>query len=763
MNFRAACENSPLHRVSGAGHLGYNGDQSGVRHAAGIPAVSSLPQSGDWELIAFGEFEFSPSRLELRREGEPVRLQQQPLKVLAALLRRPGELVTREELRAEVWEPGIHLDFDDALNHAVKYLRDALGDKAGKPRFVETVPRRGYRFVAPVQLIEARPLVPAVVSPNEQPALALPLPQTVQPVRLPMHWVAIAGLVLLAVGLSMWKSSTARSAPRVLSAVQLTHFGLAHAVVSDGTHLYVDQTKAGIHSIVVFPADGSGPPTPLVTPFSDVHLLDLSPDRKRLLVAVAQAPSTRYELWELPLSGARPRKIGDIDTASAKWSPDGRKIAFAGAFGGPSGLYIADADGSNARFLTANATYVESWSPDGASIRFSRMNVSGGLSMWEIGVNGEGMRLALPADTIRYARWGEGQCCGRWTPDGKYFLYEEATERSTRIMAVPDHALLGPSDKPAAIYSASFQGSGIGSSIAIGPRNQLLMIGWNEKRELARYDAQIGKFVPVLTDIEAREIAYSRDRRELAYTALPGLALWKVDFSSRSRRQLTFGPGQTFGPTWSPDGKKIAVHVLFPGKPGKVEIVPADGGTPQVLFANENTQEDSQNWSPDGQALLVGRDWLDEHGTARSSSYWIVDLSSGKTTKVPGSDNIGSVSWSPNGRYLAAQSEDFRKLMLFDFQTARWKTVATGALIWRPLWSQDSRSLLYQDARDGEQQPIYRLTIASGKVEKVTSRSAILEPNLSSYSLVGITADNMPIVTLLRRNSDVYALDVKLP
>src|SRR4051812_47866299 len=100
--------------------------------------------------FAFGEFEFSISTQDLRRNGESVRLQMQPGKVLNTLLLRAGEVVTREELRKEVWSEGIHVDFDDALNHSIRYLRDALGDNAAMPHYIETIPKRGYRFIAAV-------------------------------------------------------------------------------------------------------------------------------------------------------------------------------------------------------------------------------------------------------------------------------------------------------------------------------------------------------------------------------------------------------------------------------------------------------------------------------------------------------------------------------------------------------------------------------------------------------------------------------------
>jgi DNA-binding winged helix-turn-helix (wHTH) protein/TolB-like protein len=101
--------------------------------------------------VSFGPFEFDPDNASLMRAGMAVRLQPQPARVLALLVRRAGQVVTREELRQEVWGDGTTVDFERGLNFCVAQVRAALGDDADSPRFVETIPRRGYRFIAPVQ------------------------------------------------------------------------------------------------------------------------------------------------------------------------------------------------------------------------------------------------------------------------------------------------------------------------------------------------------------------------------------------------------------------------------------------------------------------------------------------------------------------------------------------------------------------------------------------------------------------------------------
>lgn len=102
-------------------------------------------------ILRFGAFEMNVRAGELYRQGTRVRLQEQPFQLLAVLLQRPGDLVTREELRSRIWPIDMFVDFDNSLNTATAKLRKALGDSAENPRFIETLPRRGYRFIAPVR------------------------------------------------------------------------------------------------------------------------------------------------------------------------------------------------------------------------------------------------------------------------------------------------------------------------------------------------------------------------------------------------------------------------------------------------------------------------------------------------------------------------------------------------------------------------------------------------------------------------------------
>src|SRR5215469_6722004 len=111
------------------------------------PSVSSVSTPS---VIRFGVFELDPRAAELRKHGRKIRLQEQPFQILLELLEHPGQVVLREEIRNKLWPNGTVVEFDHSINAAVKRLRDSLQDSAEKPRYIETLARRGYRFIAPV-------------------------------------------------------------------------------------------------------------------------------------------------------------------------------------------------------------------------------------------------------------------------------------------------------------------------------------------------------------------------------------------------------------------------------------------------------------------------------------------------------------------------------------------------------------------------------------------------------------------------------------
>jgi DNA-binding winged helix-turn-helix (wHTH) protein len=153
-------------------------------------------------LLRFAQFTLDRATGELYRDGTRVRPQEQPSQVLAALLDRPGEIVTRDDLRERLWKSDTFVDFEHSLNTAVKKLRQALDDSAQAPTFIETLPRRGYRFIAQVEPLTSSPVwAPAAPADDSVP----PIPPTdTRRVNKPAVWAAAFGMLVLVAGLA-WR------------------------------------------------------------------------------------------------------------------------------------------------------------------------------------------------------------------------------------------------------------------------------------------------------------------------------------------------------------------------------------------------------------------------------------------------------------------------------------------------------------------------------------------------------------------------------
>lgn len=189
-----------------------------MRSGAGTPPMDEQASgSGHGRGWRFGTFEFDSETAELRKGGRDVSLRPQPLRVLGALLARPGEVVSREELKHALWSDDTFVDFDQGLNHAVRELRAALGDAADSPRFIQTLQRRGYRFIGPVEPIPAAGATPGAVARSTSSGtspidLGAPAPMASTPPRVRV-WAAIAAVGILAAASALYLGLQSGDAP----------------------------------------------------------------------------------------------------------------------------------------------------------------------------------------------------------------------------------------------------------------------------------------------------------------------------------------------------------------------------------------------------------------------------------------------------------------------------------------------------------------------------------------------------------------------
>ena len=560
---------------------------------------------------------------------------------------------------------------------------------------------------------------------------------------------AVAGALLVAL-------STPRP-PRVIHAVQLTHFGLADGVVvTDGKKIYFDQRRAGRAGIVQTPVAG-GDLVEMPIPFRNAELRDISPDKSELLVNGWDGSDGPRAMWRLSLRGGAPRRVVDLSSGAARWFPDGTKIAFS-----HDGLRVINSDGSGLHKVARSAG-IDGWSPDGNLIRFTQVNGAlGGRSIWEMRPDGTQLRPFLPELQDPGARWGEGQGPGVWTPDGRYFLFREGSEHKITLWAMREltRFWLLRRPHPTQIYAASFDIFPWAPPAVSSDGKRLFVLGENESREMVRYDPALRRFVPVLAGVAADSRGYSPDGKWIAYTAVPEACIWRARPDGSERRQLTFPPVQGFGGTWLPDSRRLAIRILRPGgKPGKIALIPVDGGKPEVLFENEPTAEDYATFAPDGHTMGFARNWLDGRGNTTASAACLLDFRTGKVSKLP--DDIYPPFWSPDARYMATRA-DSGEVVRFDPLSRRWRPLVKGVRVDRLVWSKDSKFIYYQD-RSTSEGALYRVAVPGGKVEPVDAWKQLLRSDLIRNDFAGLTPDGQPSANVLHRFTDVYALDLDLP
>lgn len=395
-------------------------------------------------LFRFDVFEVDVSTGELRKSGTKIKVQEQPLKVLAMLLARPGELVTREQLREGLWSDDTFVDVDRGLNTAVNRLRAALNDSAETPRFVETVGSRGYRFIAPVtsngsgkteaaepQATSGRvcewPSVSqrALASESTQPrAPTVPRKSYLRAAVVVMALIAAGAITYY--GVQRWRSRTNLNLES-LRFTKLTNSGKAEDVVisPDGSYvIYSQRDHGGVGLWLHHVATGS---ETQVLPSEDIDFrgLTFSPDGNSVyFVRTRKEIGSFKDLYAMPVLGGHARLLTrDIDSPLS-FSPDGRQFAFIEGFPDGNRIRIANADGSGDRVLATFAGTLSSfqpgpaWSPDGRTIIVSLM-LSGDRT-------GFVLESISPLDgSVREVFWHAG-VIGRplWLPDSKTVLVE---------------------------------------------------------------------------------------------------------------------------------------------------------------------------------------------------------------------------------------------------------------------------------------------------------------------------------------------------
>jgi len=707
-------------------------------------------------ILRFGPFEVDVRTGELRKHGLKIRLQEQPFEILIMLLERPGALITREEVRQKLWPADTFVDFDHGLNNAVNRLREALGDSAETPRFIETLPRKGYRFLASVNREANTESVISVgalgkeleVNPPSWPATATPAGSSVPRKRM-LRW----GTLLVAVGtpaifLMFWLRPA--NLPRVIGSTQITSDGrLKTDLVTDGSRLYFSEVAAG-HPILSQVSATGGETAQIAVPFTTFRLGDFSPSRGELLLSGSLGGSDlETPLWTLRLPAGTPRRVGDIVTNGAAWSHNSEKITYTHGHD----IYVSKSDGSQPRKLASVGNYPlwARWSPKEDVVRFTEYDFeTNSTSLWEVASDGSRLHPLLPGTNAKE------DCCGNWTRGGEYYLFHS----EGNIWALREQAefLRKPTKNPVQLTFGPLQ---LTYPVPSTDGKKVFVIGQQRRAEVVRYDSKAKEFVPYIAGVSAGQLDFSRDGKWVAYVAYPEATLWRCKVDGSGRQQLTYSPLRAALPHWSPDGERIAFMASEPGRHWRIFLISVTDGSVQDLLPTQNNNIGDPNWSPDGNSLAFG-----SLATGASSQMTIrlLNLRNKQISTVPGSEGMFSPRWSPNGRFLAALPADSQKLMLFDFTAQKWFALVNRAIGY-PSWSKDSKYIFFDDTSFNIDPAIYRLNISDRSLQRVVSLKDIRQyvADWPFGAWTGLTPDDSPLLQRDISTQEIYALDLQLP
>ena len=535
--------------------------------------------------------------------------------------------------------------------------------------------------------------------------------------------------------------------PKVSNYVQLTHDGGPKALVgTDGSRLYLGFSEPNPYNIGIMQISVAGG-EPVRVPASSKAILPLSvsQDGAELLVKDNQGTEFRGELWRLPILGGSPRPLGGLVGQDAAFSPDGKMLVYADR----NELFLAKSDGTESRKLVSITGpvyfYYPAWPLAGNKLRFTVVDPkTNGQSLWEVSAQGTNLRPLFPG-------WHNppDECCGKWTADGKYFVFQSQGQIWT--LSEQGAFLRQATGKPIQLTSSPLS---LFTPTPSKDGKKLFVVGATYRGELERGESKSGQFTPFLSGISGEDVAFSQDGQWVAYVSYPEGILWRSKPDGSEKAQLSSPPPFAAAPRWSPDGKQIVFAQNSPGKPRRVYLVSADGGSTQQLLPEDPEPLWDPDWSPDGGKILVGGRPAD-----KNSALQVLDLNTHKVSTLPGSRGLFGGRWSPDGRYIVALPWDSLSVMLFDFQTQKWSQLVQVRAAFLE-WSRDGQYVYF--LRWLDHPAALRVRISDRKVEQLFDLSKItLTGNIGPW--LGLGPDDSPLLLKDTGTQDIYSLDWEEP
>jgi Tol biopolymer transport system component/DNA-binding winged helix-turn-helix (wHTH) protein len=702
--------------------------------------------------LRFGSFDLDLQTGELRKAGVLVSLQEQSLRVLLALLERPGELVSREQLHQRVWPDGTFVDFDHGLNAVINRLRDTLGDSADTPRLIETLPRRGYRFIGSIDRLDrggaSERSAPVSVAPRvydfgrfrldaaERLLLRDSHPVTLTPkafdllvylVERPGRLVGKSTLMS-----ELWPDTIVEEA------------NLAFQI--SALRKVLDEDRDSESIIQTVPTRGYrfvGDVTRAIPPLKEEATdTKASVERTRryngvvwpavaLTLAISLALGLYLYRWFRPVPPGAMRTIPLTtlpgNERDPSFSPDGDRIAFAwtGEKGDNEDIYVKVVGTERPFQLTTNpaAEQYPAWSPDGRRIAFFRASAVGSELVVIPALGGAERTILSRSSSLKDCN------CMSWSPDGqllaiadreadktvcKIFLLSLETLQKRQLTSPPeghygsgDYApVFSPDGRTVAFNRQTSEGAGIHVVPAGG-----------------------GDVTRVTTEEYGlrHRLAWVPSGRELLFSSSGGdpeigSSLWRVPASGGTPERLGIGGGDASNPTVSMRGNRLAYErQLHDANTWKIALPQSTRPTPAPSRLNPSSRSDfSPHVSPDGAriAFLSDRSGTDE--------IWLSDTDGSNLVQLTSSAGllIGSPRWSPDGRQLAFEGRVKGRAGIFVINAEGGlprEVTPDPSVAVLASWSSDGRWIYFGSNRTGRAE-VWKVPAKGGQAVQVTKR-----------------------------------------
>lgn len=677
----------------------------------------------------FGPFEVNAATGELRRSGLPVRLARQPFLILLALLAQPGTLITREQLRAELWAGTTFIDFDQGLNAAVNRLRRALGDSAENPRYIETDPGHGYRFVGTLKTNSGDHQIAA---PAAAPATATNAETPVRPARFRWGWV-VGGVALCAASLVVgWRFHQAPPSSAPWKLAQLTSdVGVSDspAISPDGKFVAYssDRLQPGARDLFVKQISG-GEPIRLTFDGAGNTTPDFSPDGSRIIFRSARDGGGIYEI---PALGGEQRLLvrGGLNP---RYSPDGSQVAYwagapnvAVAIPGSGAVWVMPADGGRPRQLAASLTNARYpiWAPDGKHLLMVGYSSNtpydaSAVDWWFVSLNGDTRAASGLFDVL--ARAGLQRRAGDrsnptpapsvpypncWIAGSNTIIFSNQGGDTTNLWEASISPATGKiSGTPRRLTT----GSGNEVSPSCSTADNLIFTDQIAERDLwsVPFDLDRGVARGTLTRVtdghDWREHAsLSKDGRFIAFASTQSgpLNIWVRNLATREETHVDPSPLAQRFPVINADGSRVAYSLYEENK--RTVIVKSLGGVSEKVCDSCLRATD---WSKDGKTLLTFG--------GSPEAIDLVDVATHRRTPLVHHPafNVLYARYSPDNRWIsftARTQPDRSEIVIAPFdgpkpivESAWIKIADEGAEDWVN-WSPDGRTLYFTSNRDG--------------------------------------------------------------